>query len=67
MPTGELSLDRLAEFEGVSGRDIKNAALEASQAVALRVLRGELSLADAQVTSDDLESALLRIAARRVG
>ena len=67
LPMGELSLDRLATVEGVSGRDIKNAALEASQAVALRVLRGELSLSTARITNEDVESALLRIVERRVG
>lgn len=66
LPTGALSLDRLAEIAGVSGRDIKNAALEASQAVALRVLRGELSQSAAQVTNEDLEFALLQIVERRI-
>jgi ATP-dependent 26S proteasome regulatory subunit len=67
LPTAELSLDRLSEHAGVSGRDIKNAALEASQAVALRVLRGQISLAEAQISNEELEAALLRIVDRRVG
>jgi SpoVK/Ycf46/Vps4 family AAA+-type ATPase len=66
LPTAAISLDRLAETEGVSGRDIKNAALEASQAVALRVFREDLELSAARITTEDLEAALERIIGRRV-
>ena len=66
LPTAQISIDRLAEVDGVSGRDIRNAALEAAQGLALRVLRGEVAIAEARLTEAALLAALERLLSRRI-